>query len=259
MPTETVLLIGRETPDARDVYETHARRLRQRVSTGRVRVETYSRDPDGAFRERLAAVEGDRVYAVPMWAGESYGTTTLLPRALHAIGGTVQYCDVPGRSPKFTDALLDRARAEVAPGPDASLVLVGLGSDAGSDRQRTTEYHAGRLRECEYYDEVRACYLMCNPAVECLRYNVTNERVVVVPVFLARTDATDDRIPTAIELDRGGLSYAEPVGDHERVTDAIHTEIERQRALAASEDSPDSGITGVQRVATDGNGRSGRH
>lgn len=256
MSTKITLLIGRETSHTRDVLETHAARLRTRPSTGRVRIETYAQEPDEQFRKRLSTISADRVYAIPMWAEETYDTTTLLPSALHTIDGSVQRCELPGRSEVFTEALLARARREVEPGTDASLVLVGLGSDAGSGRQRTTEYHAARIRERGLYDEVRTCYLMRNPAVECLRYNVTNERVVVVPMSLTRNDATDERIPTAIELDRGGLSYAAPVGDHELVTDALFAELERQRALAASDNVPNPQMPGQQAVVTDGKGQS---
>lgn len=255
MPDELTLLIGRETPCARTVYESHAKRLRERLSTGRVRVETYDREPDSSFRERLAGLDADRIYAVPMCVGESYDTTEGIPAALHAVSGSVRYCDRPGRSERLAGAVLDRARREVDPGPDASLVLVGLGSEASDSDRKSVEYQAEVLRDRSAYGEVKTCYLMCNPAVECVRYSVTNERAVAVPMFLTRTDATERHIPDALEIERGGIEYARPVGDHPRVTDAIHAEIERQRALAASDVPADS--PGRRPVATDGDGRGG--
>jgi sirohydrochlorin ferrochelatase len=106
---------------------------------------------------------------------------------------------------------------------------------------------------------VRSCYLLQNPAVECVRYNVETPEAVAVPLFLARNEATDERIPAKLELDRGGIAYADPLGEHPGITDAIHAELERQRVLAGGEESRGSALgTSSMRtrrpVATDGEG-----
>jgi sirohydrochlorin ferrochelatase len=125
-----------------------------------------------------------------------------------------------------------------------------------------TEYHATRLREQTEYDEVLGCYLLQNPAVECVRYNLTNPSAVAVPLFLSETEATERRIPAKLELDRGGVEYASVLGDHPKITDALHAEIEKQRTLRASDghsDSFEAQLARSQRpVATDGDGQTGR-
>ena len=137
-------------------------------------------------------------------------------------------------------------------------MLVGFGSSSQPYQRRTADYHATRLREGTAYDTVLTCYLLQNPAVECVRYNVPTERAVAVPLFLGHSEATQRRIPTALELDRGGISYAEPLLDHAGVTDAIAAEVERQRALGTDAHSTtfQANLTAdSQPVATDGDGR----
>ncbi|MFC7197472.1 sirohydrochlorin chelatase [Halosimplex aquaticum] len=95
-----------------------------------------------------------------------------------------------------------------------SLVLVGFGSSSKPHHRRTADYHAERLRERTDYGAVLTCYLLQNPAVECVRYGVSTDRAVAVPLFLARSEATEERVPTELELDRGGIEYAEPLGAH---------------------------------------------
>jgi len=202
----------------------------------------------------------ETVYAVPMVAAHTRDTTTEIPAALSAIQGTVHYCEPVGRSPAITDVLAQRGAAEVAPDEDASLVLVSFGSSSKPYQRETTDYHASRLEANAGYGAVVTCYLLQNPAVECVRYNVPTSDAVAVPLFLGRSEATERRIPAALELDRGGIEYADPLLDHPGVTDAIAAEVEKQRALAgASSGGPsfEAALTETQRpVATDGDGRS---
>ena len=112
-----------------------------------------------------------------------------------------------------------------------SLVLVSFGSSSKPHHRRTTDYHAARLREQSEYGQVLTCYLLQNPAVECVRYNVDRERAVAVPFFVSDTEATTSRIPAELELERGGIDYANTLGTHPRLTDAIAAEVRRQRTL----------------------------
>jgi len=52
---------------------------------------------------------------------------------------------------------------------------------------------------------------------------------MAVPLFVTRTEATERRIPE--EAGRRGFKYAEPLGTHPRLTDAIDAEVAKQRAL----------------------------
>jgi sirohydrochlorin ferrochelatase len=256
MAFETLLLVGRGTARAREGYETHADRLAERGVADRVRVATYESEPVRELREELAAIDADRVYAIPMAIAHSFDTIEDVPAALSFVGGDVRYCEPLGRSPAVTDVILRRAADHLPAREDTSLVLVGFGSSSKPYHRQAVEYHATRLREESAYGAVLSCYLLQNPAVECVRYNVATPEAVAVPLFLTRGEATDERIPAKLEVDRGGIAYADPLGEHPGITDAIHAELERQRVLALGEESSfETPSTRNRRpVATDGEG-----
>lgn len=259
MTTESILLVGRDTAGPEDLLGTHAARLRDRTDVDSVAVATYEDEPVRELTPRLESLTAETVYVVPMVAAHTRDTTTEIPAALSAVPGTVTYCEPPGQSPAITDVLAQRAEAEVAPDGDASVVLVSFGSSSDPYQRQTTDYHASRLEAQSDYAAVVTCYLLQNPAVECARYNVPTGSAVAVPLFLGRSEATERRIPEALELDRGGIAYADPLLDHPGVTDAIAAEVEKQRALgeaSASATSFESTLTTQRPVATDGDGRS---
>lgn len=255
MSSELLLLVGRNTPDTTDVLESYATELVARDAVDAAAVETYDHEPYRELRDQLSAFDADRVYAIPMLANHTHNTAEALPAALSVVSGEVQYGTLLGESRAVTDVISERAGAVVSPSADASLVLVGLGSTSGT--RETTEYHAERLRNDSAYDEVLTCYLMQNPALECVRYNVSNEQSVAVPLFLGHNEATDEQIPETLELERGGIDYADPLGTHERITDALHAEVEKLRVLAdRDEPAPETSISAEQRpLAADGDGR----
>jgi len=261
MTSETLLLVGRDTGYSRDVFETHAERLAGRTAVDEIEVATYESEPVRELRDRLRAVSGDRVYAIPLCAAHAHETIDGVPAALSYVPGEVRYCEPLGRSPAVTDVLRQRGADLVSAGEDATLVLVGFGSSSKPYHRQTAEYHASRLRERSGYGEVLTCYLLQNPAVECVRYNVSNPRAVAVPLFATRSEATERRVPEELELARGGIEYAEPLGEHPRITDALHAELEKQRALATGEDSAEQSL-GTELpetrrpVATDGEGHT---
>lgn len=259
MTRDTVLLIGRETRNAGGVFETHADRLASRLDVDDVEVTTYEREPTRELRESFSRVRADRVYAVPMTVAHSHETTQQVPAALSYLSGTVHYCEPPGGNPAVTGAIEEKATALRPAASDVSLVLAGFGSSSKPYHRQVAEYHAARLREATGYGEVFPCYLLQAPAVECARYDAENDRCVVVPLFLTRTAATEERIPEALEFDRGGIEYAAPLGEHPRVTDAIHAEVAKQRALSSDGSTPvasfERKLTRQQRpVAADGEG-----
>lgn len=261
MTSEAILLIGRRTARSEAPLEAHATRLARRGLVDEVHTATYETEPVRELREGLAAITADRVYAVPMRAAHTFETLEDVPAALSRIPGDVHYCEPIGGSPAVTDVLASKAATLEAPAADVSLVLVGFGSSSKPYHRQTTEYHASRI-EAEFdYGEVLPCYLLQNPTVECVRYNVSTDRAVAVPLFLARSEATEERIPEELELERGGIAYADPLGDHERVTDAVHAEVAKQRALAVDGEAETASFEGRltanrQPVVTDGEGRS---
>ncbi|SDY34813.1 CbiX/SirB N-terminal domain-containing protein [Halopenitus persicus] len=244
MTSETLLLVGREARGAREAFRVHADRLADRTGID-VEIACYAEEPGRELRDRFRDVDADVTYAVPMCAAHGYDTVDAIPAALSAIPGDVRYCDPVGTSPAVTDVIAARAdaadRGAAAGNADVSLVLVAFGSSSKPHGRRMAEYHADRLRSCSEYAEVVPCYLLQNPAVECVRYAVTGDRIVAVPLFVNRSAATEDRIPTELELDRGGITYAKPFGDHPRLTDAIHAEVEKQRALATGDHDGETG------------------
>lgn len=252
-----LLLVGRETPGAREVLETHADRLRERCDVGSVAVATYSDDPHTALRDPLSAIDATETHVVPMCTAHTNETTTELPAALSHTDENVTYCEPVGHDPAITDAIIDRATEQLAPGPETSLVLAGLGNSSAPHHRRVLEFHAQRLRERTAYDAVRGCYLVQNPAVECVRYNVPTEQAVVVPLFVLPGPETDEQIPSKLELDRGRLTYADPLGEHEQVTAAVESRLGSRLALGGRKRPTtfeDALATTSRPVATDGEG-----
>ena len=235
--TDTLLLVGRT--HTRDVARIHADRLRSRGVADRVSVATYDDTP-----AELAPDTTGTVYVVPMTAAPDRDTTRAIPGAIP----NARHCEPVGTSPAVARAIARRADTALPAAPDVSLALVAFGDSAGNGSRRTTEQQAGRLRETTAYGEVTTAYMLQNPAVECLRYNLSGERAVVVPFFIAASEETEQAIPEKLELDRGGLVYADPLGTHEVVTDAIEAELAKARAIG-------SGTAAVSPVATDGRGR----
>jgi len=261
MTTESILLIGRGTEQVRDVLETHRDRLSERADVESVDLATYEHEPIRELKSQFEQLSADVVYAVPMCAAHNHETTNDIPAALSYVPGTVRYCEPIGQSPAVTDVLEDRGTGLVPAGAESSLILVSFGSSSKPYGRQTTDYHATRLREQSSYDTVLTCYLLQNPAVECVRYNVPTSRAVAVPLFMTRTEATEERIPAKLELERGGIQYADPLGEHPRVTDAVHAEVEKQRTLAVDDSdgagSFEANLTRTNRpMATDGDGTS---
>lgn len=264
MTTDAILLTGRDAGNAREVYQTHADRLAARTSVDEVTVATYESEPSRELRDELATIDADDVYAVPMTAAHSHDTLQRLPGALAAVPGDVHYTEPIGRSPAVTEIIADRGREALAArdgdgnDTETTLVLAGFGSSTKPYHRQAANYHAARIRERAEYDAVTTCYLLQNPTVECARYNVDTDHAVAVPLFVARSEATEARIPEELELDRGGIAYADPLGTHDRLTDAIVAEVAKQRALATT----DAGATALtdqlgrtaRPVATDGEG-----
>ncbi|MFC7019751.1 MULTISPECIES: CbiX/SirB N-terminal domain-containing protein [Haloarcula] len=259
MTTETILLVGRDVGNRQAVLETHASRLEHRRGVDEVLTATYEQEPVRELRAAFEQLSAESVYAVPMCAAHDHQTLTDVPAALSYLSGTVHYCEPIGQSGAVTDVIEERAADLVTPGADATLVIVGFGSSSKPYQRETARYHAARLREQSAYESVLTCYLLQNPAVECVRYNVTTNRAVAVPMFVSRTDATGSHIPDALELERGGIEYGEPFGEHPRLTDAIHAEVEKQRTLASDDagqpTSFEGQLTEARRpLSTDGEG-----
>jgi sirohydrochlorin ferrochelatase len=79
-------------------------------------------------------------------------------------------------------------------------------------------------------------------------------------MFVSATEATESRIPEALELDRGGIDYADPFGTHQGITEAIQRSVREQRAVRGQKQTSPTSFEGdllnsQQPLATDGEGR----
>ncbi|MDL0137462.1 sirohydrochlorin chelatase [Halobacterium salinarum] len=255
MTRDALLLLGRDTPHARETLATHAQRLRGRAVADAAPARHYDHEPRRDLRGRLTAIDADRVFAVPMTTAHTRETTVGVPAALQALtDATVQYCEPIGRSGAVTDVIHDRATDAAADAPSA-IGLVTLGASSLPYHRQVAEYHAARLRERGTYDDVATSHLVQNPAVECLRYNLSTDDAVVVPVFVAAGAATDRDIPDRLDLARGGIAYADPLGAHPRLTDAVEATLAQQRVLADRDTTAATTLTATAPAfATDGDG-----
>ncbi|MDG5775751.1 sirohydrochlorin chelatase [Haloarculaceae archaeon H-GB2-1] len=247
--TTALVLVGRSAAGAGDVLATHAARLRERAVADEVTTLQYDHDPVAEIADELAAVEAETVFVSPLVVEREHFPARDVERVTDR---TVHVCEPLGWSPALTDAVLDRADANVSTPAAATLVLVGLGRSSASDRDLAVAYHADRIRERDVYAQVLDGYLLQNPAVECVRYDVATEEVVVVPVFPARCQATEERIPKALGFEPDGI--AAPLGAHPRVTDCIQAELARERVLREGSRSVPGGAEGGPRLAADGLG-----
>lgn len=259
MKTETVLLIGQEAGNKRELFEAHADRLTRQTTIDEVELAIYEDELTVELRDQIRSIAADRVYVVPLSLAHTYDTIDYIPRVISYLSGEVRFCEPLGRSAAITEIILERAAAARPAGDNVSLVLVGFGSSSKPYHRQAVEYHASRIRDCTEYGEVVTCYLIQNPAVECVRYNVSKQHTVAVPLFLSQTEATERRIPEKLELSRGSIEYTTPLGNHPRITAAIHGEVEKQRALAShSASAPHEEQLNLTRypIATDGEGKS---
>lgn len=257
MTGDALVLIGRDGTHETTTLETHADRIEARGTVDAAHVVTYSEEPVRELRADLQSMAADTLFVLPAALAHSHETTEVLPRVFPHLDGDVRYCEPIGRTPVVTDLVADRAAEAVPATADTTLVLVGQGNSSQSYHRQMTEYHAQRVADRATYADVVTCYLLQNPAVECVRYNVDTERAVAVPLFLTENETTTDRIPAKLELDRGGVAYADPLGESRLVTEAIHREITRQRALDDSAGSPSFEAElaeNARSVATDGEG-----
>jgi sirohydrochlorin ferrochelatase len=257
--TDALVLVARESPAAAGVLGTHADRLRDRAVTDTVHSATWEEEPGRELHGVFEGIAADRTFVVPVRAAHARATTDGVPAAFGACMGEVVYCEPAGPSPAVTDAIADRAAEHVRPGPDAARLLVGLGSGDQPFERQAADYHATRLQQMTDYGEVTTAFLLQNPAVECARYAVTNDRVVAVPLPLVPSAATAEEMPRKLEVDRGGLSYAAPLADHPAVTDAIAARVAERRGGETDEPTAsfeDELAREGQRLAADGDGRS---
>lgn len=231
----TLLLAGRHTDGPNQAIERHAERLRDRDIAASVQVVHYDRthaiDGDGTALSRTDAPDDEEVFLLPALMTNTRGAEHAMRAIATSIPNPVCVCDPVGRVPTVSRLLLEHAEEAAQPSESTALVLVGFGSDSAPGSRRTLECHERRLRERSDYGDVSSCYLLQDPTVECVRYNVSGRRMVVVPAFVSPGPAIRTEIRAKIRDDRGRVAYAEPIGTHPLLTDAMHAAVAKQYVL----------------------------
>jgi sirohydrochlorin ferrochelatase len=234
----TLLLVGRHTDGSSRAIDAHAERLRDRGVAASVRGVRYDRthavDGDGTALSEASAHDDGDVFLLPAVVANTRGTRHAVRSIAASISAPVCVCDPIGRAPVVSRLLLERAEEAAEPSGDTALVLVGFDSESSPPESRETlEYHARRLRERSGYGDVGSCYLLRDPSVECAQYNVSERRIAVVPAFVSPGPAIEAEIRAKIRDDSDRVSYADPLGTHPRLTDAMHAAVTKRCVLEA--------------------------
>lgn len=242
MIIESILLIGRNTRNVHEVLETYAEQLSRHAVVDDV--EIYENEPIRELRRQFKQLSADSVYAVPRCVAHTHDTINDVPAALSYVVRNVHYCERLGQNPAVTEVIKER-RSDLSPiSYNVYFILLNFEYTSKPYSRQITDYHAVRLREQSGYGEVLTCYRLQNPDVECVRHNVTKERTIAIPLFLMRTEATEDRIPEELDLARGGIEYAYSFQVYPQITDAVQAEVEKQRTLPFNNISPATSFEG---------------
>lgn len=233
----TLLLVSRHTAGSSKAMEVHAERLRDRGVAASVRCVRYDKthavDGDRTALSEAVAPDDGEVFLLPAVIANTRGTRHAMRSIASSIPVPVCVCDPIGRAPVISRLLLERAEEAAEPSGDTALVLVGFGSGSPSRSPGTIEYHARRIRERSDYGDVGSCYLIQDPPVECAQYNVSERRMVVVPAFVSPGQAIETEIRSKIRDGNDRVSYADSLGTHPRLTDAMQAAVTKRCVLEA--------------------------
>lgn len=103
------------------------------------------------------------------------------------------------------------------------LILLGHGSSKHPDSSRSVREHAKILSDSGQFSQVHCAFLKEEPFVEHALDDVKDERVVIVPDFLAEGYFTRQVIPSKLgaKLSLPHIASAPPVGTHPMMVDLI--------------------------------------
>lgn len=105
------------------------------------------------------------------------------------------------------------------------LILLGHGSSKHPDSSRSVREHAEILSHSGQFSQVSCAFLKEEPLVEHALDEVKDEKVVIVPDFLAEGYFTRQVIPAKLgaKLSLANVSSAPPVGTHPMMAELIET------------------------------------
>ncbi|RQG90254.1 hypothetical protein EA462_09750 [Natrarchaeobius halalkaliphilus] len=276
-------------PNASDPTYAHADAIRETGAFDEVREAFWKEEPH--FREVIRTLESESVFVVPLFISEGYFTEQVIPRELRLeewdpalwdsngtdasqatleatdVGKTIHYCGPVGTHDAMTDVIVGRAETvtdDPSVGEGFGLAVVGHGTERNENSAKAIEYHAGRIRERERFDEVNALFMDEPPEVDDVTDYFESEDVVVVPLFVADGYHTQEDIPEDMgltadyrrgwdvpaEVDGHRIWYAGAVG-----TEGLMADVILERAADAGADI-DEAIAAV-RAATTATGDGG--
>ncbi|WP_254767442.1 CbiX/SirB N-terminal domain-containing protein [Salinilacihabitans rarus] len=247
-------------PDASAPTHAHADAIRETGTFDEVREAFWKEEPH--FREVIRTLESEEVFVVPLFISEGYFTEEVIPRELRLddwdpdlwdsdgteasqatleagdVEKTIHYCGPVGTHDAMTDVIVRRAES-VTGDPDVGegvgLAVVGHGTGRNENSAKAIEYHAGRVREMDRFDEVRALFMDEEPEVDDVTDYFESEDVVVVPLFIADGYHTQEDIPEDMgltddyrtgwevpaEVDGHRIWYAGAVGTESLLADVV--------------------------------------
>ncbi len=185
-------------PDSSAPTWAHADTIRRRGLFAEVHAAFWKEEP--SLRQVLYSVESREIYVVPNFISEGYFTQKVIPRELGLSpdglgqkpfilpdGRTLCYCEPVGNHPRMTEMLLHRA-AETAPKVppvEASLVIVGHGTDLNDNSAVAAKEQVRRISGMGRYGEVLAAYMDEVPRIEDWVELTACRQVIVVPFFVS--------------------------------------------------------------------------
>jgi sirohydrochlorin cobaltochelatase len=207
-----LILVGHGStlnPDSSAPTFQHADEIVRRRLFREVYCAFWKEEP--SLREVLRMVESKDVYVVPNFISEGYFTETVIPRELDLSGPIterdgklIKYCQPVGNDPRMIDLLLSRARTiaqDVSPA-NASLLIVGHGTQLNERSAEAARLQVQRIREKQIFAEVSEAYMEEAPFIADWRKLTSQPDVIVVPFFIADGLHSYEDIPELLGIDR---------------------------------------------------------
>lgn len=246
----------------------HAEAIRALGAFDEVRECFWKEEP--SMREVFDLLESDEVYVVPLFISEGYFTEEVIPRELgldgpapsttRKAGKTIHYCGPIGTHPWMTRMILRRAEEsagltdEEARG--AGLVIIGHGTERNSNSAEVIYRVSREADEAGVFARVRTGFLDQEPEVGAVIEAMEEQRLVLVPFFVAEGWHTQETIPDDLGIHRPAVSpvterdgrtifYAAPVGTFPEVAEIV---LQRAREAGARIPEAASPVAGGARV-----------
>ena len=114
---------------------------------------------------------------------------------------------------------------------DATLIVLGHGTELNAGSAVPATFHAAALRRRKIFGEVREAFWKQEPQIKKILADITAPRVFIVPLFISEGYFSTEIIPTELgfsfpdnlklKTENSELHYCRPVGSHERMTTVI--------------------------------------